>query len=46
MYRALTARPQWDSRLVLPKLVFPNKYAAYTVKMILILFIYISNQFI
>ncbi|CAF2712848.1 unnamed protein product [Rotaria sp. Silwood2] len=30
MYRALTARPTWDSRLVLPKLVFPNKYAAYT----------------
>jgi len=31
MYRSLTARPRWDSRLVLPKLVFPNKYAAYTV---------------
>jgi hypothetical protein len=32
MYRTLTARPQWESRLVLPKLVFPNKYAAYTVR--------------
>ncbi|CAF0829579.1 unnamed protein product [Rotaria sordida] len=30
MYRALTARAKWDSRLILPKLVFPNKYAAYT----------------
>jgi hypothetical protein len=31
MYRALTARPKWDSRFILPKLIFPNKYAAYTV---------------
>ena len=31
MHRALTARPKWDSKLILPKLAFPNKYAAYTV---------------
>jgi hypothetical protein len=31
MYRALTARPNWETKLVLPKLIFPNKYAAYTV---------------
>ncbi|CAF3402509.1 unnamed protein product [Rotaria socialis] len=30
MYRVLSARPKWDSHLILPKLVFPNKYAAYT----------------
>ena len=32
MYRPLTAKSNWESRLILPKLVFPNKYAAYTVK--------------
>ncbi len=31
MDRILSTRPNWDSRLILPKLVFPNKYAAYTV---------------
>lgn len=32
MYRVLTAKPHYESKLVLPKLVFPNKYAAYTVR--------------
>lgn len=31
MYRVISARPKWDSRLILPKLAFPNKYTAYTV---------------
>ncbi|UJR33365.1 hypothetical protein I4U23_020813 [Adineta vaga] len=30
MYRVLKAKPTWESRLVLPKVVYPNKYAAYS----------------
>lgn len=32
LYRPLSSQPKWESRLILPKLVFPNKYAAYTVR--------------
>jgi hypothetical protein len=31
MYRALTARPKWEPRLILPKVAYPNKYAAFSV---------------
>ncbi|CAF0966252.1 unnamed protein product, partial [Adineta ricciae] len=30
MYRVLPAKPQWESRLVLPKVTYPNKYAAFS----------------
>ncbi|CAF1017975.1 unnamed protein product [Didymodactylos carnosus] len=30
MYRVLTSKPQWDRKLILPKLIYPTPYAAYT----------------
>ncbi|CAF1012049.1 unnamed protein product, partial [Didymodactylos carnosus] len=30
MSRVMTARPQWDAKLILPQLCFPTPYAAYT----------------
>jgi hypothetical protein len=31
MYRALTARSKWEPRLILPKVIYPNKYTAFSV---------------
>ena len=31
MYRSLTARPKWEPRLILPEVVYPNKYNAFSV---------------